>query len=71
MSLSLYYVVYVSLTYERNTEEENNGYVVFKENTHGSAVKQCWILEQSLRAIGTPGYIGWRNRFLAIDSWSP
>jgi hypothetical protein len=40
MSGNVYYVpsflkVYVSLTLEGNTEEENNGYVVLKENNHG------------------------------------
>ncbi len=43
-------------------------------------VQQCWNFRTSLRGLGTeqehdcrigpPGYIGWRNRFLGIDSWA-
>ncbi len=43
-------------------------------NTELEFLKSLWGLgtedEKGYRT-GTPGYIGWRNSFLGIDSWAP
>ncbi len=54
------------------------------KNTYGeTGKKQCWNfrtilymgarnwVEIVLSYTGPPGYIGWRNRFLEIESWAP
>jgi hypothetical protein len=60
---------------EGNTEKENNDYIVYEMST-----KQSWNFKKSMGtrnrggtglSYGPPGYIGWRNSFLGIDSWAP
>jgi hypothetical protein len=45
-----------------------------QNNTELEFLKSLWGLgtdEEEGYRTGPPGYIGWRNSFLGIDSWAP
>ncbi len=50
---------------ERFTWRENSSTGIFKQSmgARNRVGKGC--------RTGLPGYIGWRNQFLGIDSWAP
>ncbi len=58
-------VLYTSINFvhlEGNTEEENNGYVVFKWNIHGSAEK-VWVIQPEFLNFKEP-----KNRLQGTNS---
>jgi len=54
---------------ERGEKREEGGGGGIK--TGDEFLPRAGIFKQSMGARNPPGYIGWRNSFLGIDSWAP